>query len=126
MTPITAQFLHQHKDKVIYEKPILIGSQTLERDDNGELSVQFDIPIFLLESPFIDRWVYSGRNKSITRRVLRFTTNNGTILYSLPKKPLEVKLWIDYNDHLLCNVRFEATKDEILELAKIFSINFVD
>lgn len=124
MTPITVQFLHQHKDKVIYEKPILIGTQTIERDDYGRFSVQFDIPIFLLEKSFIDRWVNSSSPRRITSRVLRFTTNNGTILYSLPKRPLEARLWIDSAGCLQADIKFEATKEEISELAKIFSIGF--
>lgn len=125
MNIIRAQFMHQHKDKVVYEKEISLDTLTLSQCYN-ELTVyfEFDMPLFIGTEPeFIIRWFKSYRNCRVTRRSLRFIGSNGTILCELSKRPLKANIRIPENfdrniptAHICCIVE----KDEIEELNKIF------
>lgn len=125
MNIIRAQFMHQHKDKAVYEREISLDTPTLSQCYN-ELTVyfEFDMPLFIGTEPeFIIRWFKSYRNCRVTRRSLRFIGSNGTILCELSKRPLKANIRIPENfdrniptAHICCIVE----KDEIEELNKIF------
>lgn len=59
MTPIKAQFLHQHKDKVVYESDIVTGSMVLTTDDpisvGSKSRLSFRMPLFF---PIHRNWIY--------------------------------------------------------------------
>ena len=126
MNIIRAQFMHQHKDKAVYEREISLDTPTLSQCYN-ELTVcfEFDMPLFIGTEPeFIIRWFKSNSNCRVTRRSLRFIGSNGTILCELSKRPFKANILIPENFfdrgiptvHICCVVE----KDEIEELNKIF------
>lgn len=62
MIPLKAQFLHQHKDKVVYESDIVIGSMILTTDDplsvGSKSSLSFRMPLFFpIHRNWIHRWL---------------------------------------------------------------------
>lgn len=125
MNIIRAQFMHQHKDKVVYEREISLDTPTLSQCHN-ELTAyfEFDMPLFIGAEPeFIIRWFKSNRNCCVTRRSLRFVGSNGTILYELPKRPLKANIRIPENffDRGIptLNICCVVEKDEVKELSKI-------
>lgn len=128
MTPIKAQFLHQHKDKVVYERTILIDSPELRYTIPYGYCLYFKIPIiFDIEPPFIIKWL-QRQYTALTTRVLRFCNTNNEILHSLPERRLEaiieespIKQYHGSDIHWWIKVRCKVAKDEIRELAKIFS-----
>ena len=124
MNIIRAQFMHQHKDKVMYEREILLGSPALiQHDDKTITYLEFEMPLLLgIEPEFVKRWVMSGQNCRVTRRSLRFVGSDGKILCELSKRPLKANILIPENFdrniptvHICCIVE----KDEIKELTKI-------
>lgn len=125
MNIIRAQFMHQHKDKVVYEREIFLDTPTLSQCYN-ELTVcfEFDMPLFIGAEPeFIIRWLKSNQNCRVTRRPLRLIGSNGTILCALPKRPFKANIRIPENFdrniptvHICCIVE----NDDIKELNKIF------
>lgn len=126
MNIIRAQFMHQHKDKAMYEREILLGSPALIQ--GGALmpaSFVFEIPLLLDAEPkWMFKWFNSSRNSRITRRSLRFVGSDGEILCELSKRPLKANIRIPeiFFDggiptlHICCVVE----KDEVKELSKIF------
>ena len=126
MTPIKAQFLHQHKDKVVYENIIFIDSPRIQTyNDNDELChpyLVFEIPVTILYERFIPRWYKSNRMTRITKRSMRFVDLNGTVLCQLQKKRFRVKLNTTtrrYNGFVI-EVLYPVTEKEIRDLSKIF------
>lgn len=124
MTPITVQFLHQHKDKVVREDRIIIDSLQLKQFyADGKIYLLFDIPICKFYRPLIQRWYKSSRLERITKRSVRFLNSDDAILCQLSKRPLKAKLDITdtrYNFpviKMLCKVE----KEDACELSKIFS-----
>ena len=126
MTPIKAQFLHQHKDKVVYENIIFIDSPRIQTyNDNDELChpyLVFEIPVTRLYERFIPRWYKSNRMTRITKRSMRFVDSDGTILFRLQKRALKVKLDTNNRRYNMCVIEVTCSvhKDEIRDLAKIF------
>lgn len=126
MNIIRAQFMHQHKNKAMYEREILLGSPALiQHYDNLKTHLEFDMLMLLeIEHEWMYRWLKSGRTRFVTRRSLRFLSSDGVILYELPKRPLKVNILIPENFfdrdipalHICCVVE----KDEVKELSKIF------
>lgn len=125
MNIIRAQFMHQHKDRAVYEREIVLDTPSLSQyDGKTTMYLEFDMPLFLgIEPEFIKRWLVSIRNCRVTHRVLRFMNSDGTILYELSKRPLKANIPIPENFdggfltiHICCIVE----KDELKELAKIF------
>lgn len=123
---IRAQFMHQHRDKAMYESEIVLDTPTLNQYYNKPTSyLDFDILIDF-ERPLIMKWFNSSRNSRITRRSLRFIGSGGTILCELPKRALRVNVLIpesfftDNADIPTIHVRCIVEKDEIKELGKIF------
>lgn len=123
---IKARFMHQHKDKAVHEREIVLGTPSLNQYDGESTTyLEFEMPLFCgIEPEFIKRWVMSTQNHRVTRRVLRFVDTDGTILYELSKRPTKANICIPENFfdgdfptiHICCIVE----KDEIKELAKIF------
>lgn len=123
---IKARFMHQHKDKAVYERGIVLDSPTLTQEDTlMPASFEFEIPLLLdVEPKWMFRWFNSSRNSRITRRSLRFVGSDGKILCGLSKRPLKANIRIPENFfdrgiptlHICCVVE----KDEVKELAKIF------
>lgn len=122
---IKARFMHQYKDKAVYEREIVIDTPALSQyDGKTTMYLEFDMPLFWgIEPEFIKRWVMSCQNCRVTRRVLRFMDSDGTILYELSKRPLKANIPFPENFdgafltiHICCIVE----KDELKELAKIF------
>lgn len=120
---MTAQFLHQHKDKVVYEKTILIDSPRIEQYYTSDANyLVFEIPVDSLNYNFMQRWLRSTRFLRVTLRSLRFVDVYGTNLYSLSQRPLKVKLDTNnrrYNMWVI-EVTCLVSKDEISELVKFF------
>lgn len=123
MNIIRAQFIHQYKDKAVYEREIILGTPTLNQYyDRPTTHLEFDVLIDF-ERPYIRRWFNSSRNSRITRRSLRFIGSDGTTPCELPERPLKANILIPESFdtgfptiHVCCIVE----KDEIKELAKIF------
>lgn len=119
---VKAQFMHQHKDKVVYEREILLDTPSLNHYyTTSTIYLEFDMPLLLaIEPEWIYRWFKSGRPRYVTRRSLRFLSSDGVILYELSKRPLKATMCVTGQDlstiHILCAVE----KDEIKELTKIF------
>ena len=92
MAPIKAQFLHQHKDKVVYENVIFDSALRIE-NWYGKNYMVFELPIIdRRKYGFIQRWFKSNRFYRITRRVMRFVKGDGSILCQFPERRFKVKL----------------------------------
>lgn len=119
---IKARFMHQHKDRVVYEREIVLDTPSLNQYDGKTTTyLEFDMPLLLgIEPKFIKRWVMSGQNCRVTRRVLRFVDADGTMLYELSKRPLKAKICIKERDLSAIRILCAVEKDEIKELSKIF------
>ena len=132
MNIIRAQFMHQHKDRAVYEREIVLDTPWLSQYDGKTIMYfGFEMPLLWgIEPEFIMRWVMSVQNCRVTRRVLRFVDADGTMLYELSKRPLKADIRIPenfYGDFLTIRICCIVEKDEIKELAKIFSPKyFVD
>lgn len=126
MNIIRAQFMHQHKDKAVYEREIALGTPSLtQRDALMPASFVFEIPLLLgVEPKWMFRWFNSSRNSRITRRSLRFVGSDGKILCELSKRPLKANIRIPeiFFDRGIPTLHFCCIieKDEVKELAKIF------
>lgn len=118
---IKARFMHQHKDKAVYERGIVLDSPSLSQYDGKTTTyLEFDMPLLLgIEPKFIKRWVMSGQNCRVTRRVLRFVDADGTMLYELSKRPLKATTYIS-SDFMTIHIRCAVDYDVAKELAKIF------
>ena len=102
MSNIIAQFIHQRKDKVIYESVILQNSMKLKRVD-GRYYLYFFIPSLFDEPKWHYKWCEINFLASLaartfverdftTWRTLRFVDSDGTILYSLSDQLLHARL----------------------------------
>ena len=125
MNIIRAQFMHQHKDKAVYEREIVLDTPSLSQYDGETIMyLEFETPLLWgIEPEFVKRWVMSGQNCRVTRRVLRFVDADGTMLYELSERPLKANILIPENFdrniptvHICCIVE----NDDIKELNKIF------
>lgn len=125
---IKARFMHQHKDKAVYEREIVLGTPSLSQYDGKTTTyLEFDMPLFLwIEPEFIKRWVMSCQNCRVTRRVLRFVDADGAILYELSERPSKANIYIP-SDFMTIHIRCVVDYGEAKELAKIFfKYNFAD
>lgn len=122
---IKARFMHQHKDRAVYERDIFLDTASLSQYDGKAITyLCFDMPLFWgIEPEFIIRWFKSNQNCRVTRRPLRLIGSNGTILCELPKRPFKANIRIPENFdrniptvHICCIVE----NDDIKELNKIF------
>ena len=116
---IKARFMHQQKDKAVYEREIVLDTPSLSQYD-GKTTTYLEFEMRLLwgiEPEFVKRWVMSGQNCRVTRRVLRFVDADGTMLYELSERPLKANMYISSDFiHIRCVVDYGEAK----ELAKIF------
>ena len=122
---IKARFMHQHKDKVVYERGIVIDTPSLSQYDGKTIMyLEFDMPLLWgIEPEFVKRWAMNGQNCRVTRRALRFVDADGTMLYELSERPLKATIRIPENfdgDFLTIHICCIVEKDELKELAKIF------
>lgn len=130
---LRAQFMHQHKDKVVYEKAILLDTLSLNQYYGMPTTyLEFDVLLSLGASPeFVRRWfksyVNTFRNTRVTRRSLRFIGADGTTLYELSERPLKVNIYNSTIIDILANADVMTihvcciVKDtEIKELGKIY------
>lgn len=118
---IKARFMHQQKDRAVYERGIVLGTPSLSQYD-GETIMYFgfEMPLFWgIEPEFIKRWVMSGQNCRVTRRVLRFVDADGTMLYELSERPLKANMYVS-SDFMTIRIRCVVDYGEAKELAKIF------
>ena len=125
MNIIRAQFMHQHKDKAVYEREIVIDAPSLTQEDTlMPASFVFEMPLLLdVEPKWMFRWLNSDCLYRISHRVLRFMDSDGTILCELSKRQLKANICIPENfdgDFLTIRICCIVEKDEIKELAKIF------
>ena len=125
MNIIRAQFMHQHKDKVVYERGIVIDTPSLSQYDGKTIMyLEFDMPLLWgIEPEYVKRWAMNGQNCRVTRRALRFVDADGTMLYELSERPLKATIRIPENfdgDFLTIHICCIVEKDELKELAKIF------
>lgn len=118
---IKARFMHQHKDRVVYEREIVLDTPSLNQYDGKTTTyLEFDMPLLLgIEPKFIKRWVMIGQNCRVTRRVLRFVDADGTMLYELSKRPLKATMYIS-SDFMTIRICCAVDYGEAKELAKIF------
>lgn len=101
MTQIKAQFLHQHKDKVVYEQNVVIGSMTLTTDSPllvcSVSKLSFRMPLFAKHHKhWMWRWIDGHIYKEMqTKRKI-------SLLWSGWKKyifePLMIKARINQSD----------------------------
>lgn len=121
MNIIRARFMHQYKARVVYERDIFLDTASLSQYDGKTITyLCFDMPLFFgIEPEFVKRWVMSGRNCRVTRRVLRFMDSDGTMLYELSERPLKATMYVSLD---LMTIRICCAVDygEAKELAKIF------
>ena len=117
--------MHQHKDKAVYEREIVIDTPSLSQyDGKTTMYLELETPLLWgIEPEFVKRWVMSGQNCRVTRRALHFVDADGAMLYELSERPLKANIRIPENFdgdfptiHICCIVE----KDELKELAKIF------
>lgn len=118
---IKARFMHQHKDKAVYEREIVLYTPSLSQYDGKTTTyLEFAMPLLLgIEPEFIKRWVMSGQNCRVTRRVLRFVNADGTMLYELSERPLKANMYIS-SDFMTIRICCVVDYGEAKELAKIF------
>lgn len=133
MNIIRARFMHQHRNKAVYERDIVLDTPTLNQYYGRPTTyLEFEMPLLWdIEPAFVRRWykryIETYRNTYVTRRVLRFVNSDGTILCELPERRLKANFHIPLTTdissitelptiHICCIVE----KDEIKELAKIF------
>lgn len=118
---IKARFMHQHKDKAVYEREIVLGTPSLSQYDGKTTAyLEFEMPLFFgIEPEFVKRWVMSGQNCRVTHRVLRFVDADGTMLYELSERPLKANMYIS-SDLTTIHIRCAVDYGEAKELAKIF------
>lgn len=118
---IKARFMHQHKDKAVYEREIVLDTPSLSQYDGKTIMyLEFDTPLLWgIEPEFIKRWVMSSRNCRVTRRVLRFVGSDGTMLYELSERPLKATICISM-DLMTIRIRCAVDDGEAKELARIF------
>lgn len=130
---IRAQFMHQHRNKAVYEREIVLDTPTLNQYYGRPTTyLEFDMPLLWdIEPEFIRRWfkrcMETCRNTHVTRRPLRFIGSDGKILCELSERPLKANFRITQTTdissitelptiHICCIVE----KDEIKELGKNF------
>ena len=121
MNIIRARFMHQHKDRAVYEREIILDTPTLKQYDGKTITyLCFDMPLLLgIEPEFVKRWVMSGQNCRVTRRVLRFVDADGAMLYELSERPLKANMYIS-SDFMTIRICCVVDYGEAKELAKIF------
>lgn len=121
MNIIRARFMHQHKDKAVYEREIVLGTPSLNQYDGKTTTyLEFEMPLLWgIEPEFVKRWVMSGQNCRVTRRSLRLINSDGTILYELSERPLKATMYIS-SDFMTIHIRCAVDYSEAKELAKIF------
>ncbi len=121
MNIIRAQFMHQYKDKAVYERGIVIDTPSLSQYD-GETTTYLGFAMPLLweiEPEFVKRWVMSSRNCRVTRRSLRLIDSDGTMLYELSERPLKATMYVS-SDFMTIRICCVVDYGEAKELAKIF------
>ena len=121
MNIIRAQFMHQHKDRAVYEREIVLSTPSLSQYDGKTIMYfGFEMPLLWgIEPEFIRRWVMSVQNCRVTRRVLRFVDADGTMLYELSERPLKATMYVS-SDLMTIRICCVVDYDEAKELAKIF------
>ena len=93
---IKARFMHQHKDKAVYEREIVLDTPSLSQYDGKTTTyLEFAMPLLWeIEPEFVKRWVMSGQNCRVTRRSLRLIGSDGTMLYELSERPLKATMYV--------------------------------
>lgn len=122
---IKARFMHQHKDRAVYEREIVLDTPSLNQYYGKTTTyLEFNMPLLLgIEPEFVKRWVKSDRICRVTRRSMRFIGSDGKILCELSGRPLKAELRIPESfDRDITTIRIccIVEKDEIKELSKIF------
>ena len=118
---IKTRFMHQHKDRAVYEREIVLGTPTLSQYDGKTIThLYFDMPLFLgIEPEFVKRWVVSTQNCRVTRRSLRLIDSDGTMLYELSERPLKATMYVS-SDFMTIRICCVVDYGEAKELAKNF------
>ena len=118
---IKARFMHQHKDRAVYEREIFLDTASLSQYDGKTIIyLCFDMPLFLgIEPEFVKRWVMNSQNCRVTHRVLRFVDADGAMLYELSERPLKATMYVS-SDFMTIRICCAVDYGEAKELAKIF------
>ena len=121
MNIIRAQFMHQYKDRAVYEREIVIDTPTRSQyDGETRMYLEFETPLLWgIEPEFVKRWVMSGQNCRVTRRSLRLIDSDGAMLYELSERPLKATMYVS-SDFMTIHIRGAVDDGEAKELAKIF------
>lgn len=126
MNIIRARFMHQYKNKAVYERDIVLDTPTLNQYYGKPTTyLEFDMPLLWdIEPEFIRRWfrrcVETWRNTHVTRRSLRFIGSDGTILHKLSKRRFKAILRIAGRNISTIHICCVVEKDEVKGLSKIF------
>lgn len=126
MNIIRARFMHQHKDKAVYEREIVLDTPTLNQYYGRPTTyLEFDMPLLWdIEPEFIrrgyKRCVETYRATYVTRRPLRFIGSDGTILCELSERRIKANYYINENIQPTIRICCVVEKDDIKELTKIF------
>ena len=118
---IKARFMHQHKDRAVYEREIFLDTASLSQYDGKTIIyLCFDMPLFSGIVPeFVKRWVMNSQNRHVTHRVLRFVDADGAMLYELSERPLKATMYVS-SDFMTIRICCAVDYGEAKELAKIF------
>lgn len=119
---IRARFMHQYKDKAVYERSILIDTPSINQYYGmTTLYFEFEIPLFIKsKTSFMYKWIMSGRNIQVTRRPMRLVNSDGTVLCELSKRPIKASFVYHPSDHPTIKICCVVDKDEARKLGKIF------
>ena len=119
---IKARFVHQHKNRAVYERAIVLCTPSLSQYDGKPTTyLEFEMPLLLgIEPEFVKRWVMSSRNCRVTRRSLRLIDSDGTILYELSERPLKATMYVSSDFFMTIRICCVVDYGEAKELAKIF------
>ena len=118
---VKARFMHQHKDRAVYEREIVLDTPSLSQYDGKTIMyLGFEMPLLWgIEPEFVKRWVMSSRNCRVTRRSLRLIDSDGTMLYELSERPLKATMYVS-SDFMAIRICCSVDYGEAKELAKIF------
>lgn len=119
---IKARFMHQYKDKAVYESDILIDTPLINQYyDKATLYFEFEIPLFVeSKTSFMYKWIVRGRNTQVTRRPLRLVNTDGTVLCELCKRPIKASFVYHPSDFPTIKICCVVDKDEARKLGEIF------
>lgn len=121
MNIIRARFMHQHKEKVVYEREILEAPIFIAQQNSESKYMMFTMPLYCLNKFGLSaKWDESCRGVDMCRSV-QFADTNNKILFTLSTREINASI-LRFPTRspitILCGVM--VNKHEAEELGKIF------